>query len=99
MSSPQKPKEVMSLAGKMEALSRFVSQAMDCCVPFFNMLKGSKKFEWTDKCEKTFLALKHHLGKQPLLSKLVEGEKLFLYLVVSKVAVSTTLIKEEERIQ
>ena len=51
MSSPRKPKEVMSLVGRVGALSHFVSQAIDCCAPFFDVLKGSKKFEWMDKCE------------------------------------------------
>ena len=42
MSSPKKPKEVMSLAGRVTALSRFVSRATDYCAPFFDVLKGSK---------------------------------------------------------
>ena len=45
MSSPRKPKEVMSLVGKVVALSRFVSLATDYCVPFFDVLRGFKKFE------------------------------------------------------
>ena len=43
--SPRKLKELMSLAGRVAALSKFVSQATDKCVPFFNALRGSKKFE------------------------------------------------------
>ena len=35
MSSPKKPKEVMSLAGRVVALSHFVSKATDHCTPFF----------------------------------------------------------------
>ena len=35
MSSPKKPKDVMSLAGRVIALSRFVSQAIDHYTPFF----------------------------------------------------------------
>ena len=58
MSSPRKPKKVMSFAGKVAALSKFISRATDRCVPFFNVLRGSKKFEWTDKCKQTFQALK-----------------------------------------
>ena len=83
MSSPRKPKEVMTLADRVAVLSRFVSRATDRCAPFFVVLKGYKKFKWTDKCEQAFLALKEHLGRPPLLSKLIEGEKLYLYLVVS----------------
>ena len=61
MSSPRKPKQVISLAGKVAVLSRFISRAIDYCVPFFNVLKGSKKFEWIDKCEQAFQTLKEHL--------------------------------------
>ena len=59
------------------------------------MLKGSKKFEWTEKCEQAFQAIKEHLGHSPLLSKPIEGEKLYLYLVVSEDAVSAALVIEE----
>ena len=38
-------KEVQSLNGKIAALNRFVSRAMDKCLPFFRTLK--KSFEWT----------------------------------------------------
>ena len=63
------------------------------------MLKGSKKFEWTDKCEQAFLILKEHLGHPPLLSKLIEGEKFYLYPAISKEAVSAALVREEEKVQ
>ena len=73
MSSPKKPKEVMSLTGRVATLSHFVLRAIDHCAP---ILKGSKKFEWIDKYEQTFLALKEDLGRLPLLSKPIEGKKL-----------------------
>ena len=99
MSSPRKPKEVMSLAGRVASLSHFMSRATDRCAPFFDLLKGSKKFEWTDKCEQAFLTLKEHLGRLPLLSKPIEGEKLYLYLAVSEESVCTALVREEEKVQ
>ena len=49
INSPRKPKEFTSLLGRVAALSRFVSRVIDCCAPFFDVLKGSKKFEWTEK--------------------------------------------------
>ena len=82
ISLPKKSKEVMSLAGRVAALSRFVSRAIARCAPFFDVLKGSKKFEWTDKCDQTSQALKEHVGHLPLLSKPIDGEKLYLYLAV-----------------
>ena len=63
------------------------------------MLKGSKKFEWIDKCEQAFLAFKEHLGPLLLLSKPIEGEKLYLYLTISEEAVNATLVREEDKVQ
>ena len=99
MSSPRKSKEVMSLANRVATLSCFVSQATDCCIPFFDVLKGSKKLEWTDKCEQAFLTLKECLRHLPLLSKPIEREKLYLYLAISKEAVSAALVKKEDKVQ
>ena len=45
---PRTVKAVQSLNGKIAALNRFVSKAMDKCLPFFLVLK--KSFEWTDEC-------------------------------------------------
>ena len=98
MQSPCKPKEVQSLVGQVIALSRFVSRSTENCLPFFNALKGGKKFEWTEKCEVAFQQLKEHLGKPPLLSKLVAGEKLFLYLAVFESAVSLVLVREDNKV-
>ena len=43
--------------------------------------------------------MKAYLSALPLLSPSQPGEELFLYLVVSPVAVSTALIREEEKVQ
>ncbi|XP_024021689.1 uncharacterized protein LOC112091692 [Morus notabilis] len=52
-----------------------------------------------EECEQAFQQLKEHLGKLPLLSKPAAGEVLSLYLVVSKHAVSSVLIREEKKVQ
>ena len=51
MQSPNKTKEVHKLTGRVAALSRFILRATDKCLPFFDSLKGSKRFLWDDKCE------------------------------------------------
>ena len=99
MSSTKKPKEVISLVGRVIALSRFVSRATDSSAPFFDVLKGSRNFKWTDKCEQAFQALKEHLGCPPLLPKPIDREKLYLYLIAAKEAVSAILVREDEKVQ
>ena len=87
-------KEVQSLNGKIAALNRFISKATDKCLPFSRILR--KSFEWTDECQKAFENLKKYLSSPPLLSSSRLGEKLYLYIVVSQVAVSAALVREEE---
>ncbi|XP_024030058.1 uncharacterized protein LOC112094132 [Morus notabilis] len=99
MRSLTKPKEVQRLTGCVAALNRFISKATDKCVPFFDALKGSRRFEWTPQCKEAFQKLKEHLGKPPILSKPNPNEELSLYLSVSQHTVSSVLIREEERLQ
>ncbi|XP_075675007.1 uncharacterized protein LOC142644240 [Castanea sativa] len=90
-------KKVQSLNGKGAALNRFISRARDKCLPLFKMLK--KAFEWTSECQKAFEELKVYLvSLLPLIPSELEKE-LSLYLAISSMAISSTLIQEEDRIQ
>ena len=91
MCSPKKPKEVMSLTGRMAALSHFVSRATDRCAPFFDVLKRSKKFEWMEKCEQAFLALKEHDIIKA--NRKGGGEMLYLCLTIFEKAVIAALVR------
>ena len=77
----------------MEALSRFIFT--DKFHTFFETFKNTKDFQWTEKCESTFHELKAYLTTPPLLSKLLLGEVLLLYIAVSEHAVSAVLVREE----
>ena len=66
MAPPRNVKEMQSLNGKIAALNRFVSRAMDKCLPFFRALK--KFFKWTAECQQAFEELKAYLSSPPLLS-------------------------------
>ena len=81
LGSPKTVKEVQSLNGKIAALNRFVSKAMNKCLPFFRTLR--KSFEWTDECQRAFEDLKKYLSSPLLLSPSKPGEELYLYIAVS----------------
>ena len=83
--------------GKIATLNRFVSRAMNRCLPFFRTLRRS--FAWTDECQMTFDNLKKYLLSPPLLSPSKPGEELYLYLAISQAVVSATLVREEDRSQ
>ena len=99
MPLPRKHKDVQSLTGRMAALSRFISKSTNKCVPFFNLLRGNKKFEWTEECEAVFQAIKKHMATPPILSKPEAGESLIMYLATTEHAISSVLVREEGRQQ
>ena len=72
MEPPKNVKEVQSLTRRVATLNRFVSKAIDKCLPFFKVLR--KAFEWTDECQKAFQDLKVYLTIAPLLSPSKLGE-------------------------
>lgn len=97
MQPPKNIKDVQSLTVQVAALNRFVSKAMDNCLPFFRILR--KAFECTDECQQAFKDLKPYLASTLLLSPSKPGEELYLYLAVSPHAVSSALIREEGKIK
>ncbi|KAL2227192.1 UNVERIFIED_CONTAM: Retrovirus-related Pol polyprotein from transposon [Sesamum indicum] len=99
LKSPSSVKDVQKLTGKIASLSRFISKSADRNLPFFKVLRKSKNFEWTDECELAFNQLKDYLRKPPLLVNPRVEDTLFLYLAVSEHAVSSALVREENRIQ
>ena len=94
---PRNIKKVQSLTKQVAALNKFISKAINKCLPFFKVLK--KVFKWTDECQKAFQDLKTYLTIAPLLSPSILGEELYLYLAISLHAVSLALIREEGKIQ
>ena len=97
MTSPKIVKEVQKLTGRIVAFNKFISKAMEKCLPFFKTLKQA--FTWTDECEVVFQILKHYLSNPPLLSLSKERGNLYLYLAVSAIAMSVALVWEEDRKQ
>ena len=94
---PKNIKEVQSLNDKIATLNRFISRAIDKCLPFLRTLK--KSFEWTTECQQAFEDLKAYLSSLPLLSPSMPREELLIYLAVSPATVSAALIKKESEVQ
>ncbi|GKV48231.1 hypothetical protein SLEP1_g55056 [Rubroshorea leprosula] len=99
MEPPKTVKDVQRLTGCVAALHRFIARLAERCLSFFKALREPKNFQWTDECQQAFDELKQYLASAPLLSKLVEGETLYLYLGVTEEAVSSVLLREENKNQ
>lgn len=98
--APFTRKKMQSLNGKVAVLSRFISKATDKCIHFFDALKKERgKFVWTPECGIAFQELMRHFKASPVLSKLVCGEDLYLYLAMSPHALNVALVRNEQKVQ
>ena len=76
-------------------MDRFISRSTDKFLPFYELLRGNKRFIWDEKCEEAFGQLKQYLMTPLVLSKPEAGDTLSLYIAVSSTAVSSVLIRED----
>ncbi|XP_070005152.1 uncharacterized protein [Nicotiana sylvestris] len=79
---PKNKKEVMSLLGRLNYISRFISQLTTTCEPIFKLLKKDVAVRWIDDCQKAFDRIKDYLSKPPVLVPPKPCRPLFLYLSV-----------------
>ncbi|XP_019236929.1 PREDICTED: uncharacterized protein LOC109217156 [Nicotiana attenuata] len=77
-------------------MSRFISRSSDRCHKFFNMLKKDNGIQWNSECIEALRELKAYLSSPPLLAKAEPGERLLIYLAISKVAVIAVLFRENK---
>ena len=54
MPAPTKLREVQRLAGRVAALSLFISKLGEKALPFYQQMKKMDKFEWTEEAQDAF---------------------------------------------
>ncbi|GAU50258.1 hypothetical protein TSUD_409040 [Trifolium subterraneum] len=95
--TPKSKKSIQTLNGMLTSMARFVAKSAQHALPLFRLLKKETTFEWTEECEGALQHLKRALSEPPVLTRPVEGEKLYLYLAVASEAISVVLIRETEQ--
>ncbi|XP_031101915.1 uncharacterized protein LOC116005818 [Ipomoea triloba] len=95
MRPPATVREVQQLTGRLAALSRFLSKLAERAHPFFQTLKKTSAFAWTDDCQKAFESLKEYLASPIVLSRPEPGEELQIYLSASDRAISAVLCRTD----
>ena len=74
---PTRIKDVQKLTGSLAALNRFISRLAERALPFFELLRRSGPFSWTEEAEQAFQELKQLLTSLPVLEAIEPGEILF----------------------
>ncbi|GAU34822.1 hypothetical protein TSUD_394480 [Trifolium subterraneum] len=95
--TPKSKKSIQTLNSMLTSMARFVAKSAQHALPLFKLLRKETTFEWTEECEGALQHLKRALSEPPVLTRPVEGEKLYLYLAVASEAISAVLIRETEQ--
>jgi hypothetical protein len=61
MQDPVSVKDVQKLTGRVAALNRFIPKAAERSLPFFQVLRNAKNFQWSEPQKRAFQELKRVL--------------------------------------
>lgn len=67
MPVPRTEKEVRGFLGRINFISRFISQLTTTCEPLFKPLRKNVPKEWNEDCQAAFEKIKEQLASPPVL--------------------------------
>ena len=96
LGKPAEINQVQRMAGRITALSRFISCLREKDIPLYQLLKKTDQFVWTDEANEAFEALKRQLVKPPVLAAPTDKEPMLLYIAANSKAVSVAVVVERK---
>jgi hypothetical protein len=97
MQDPVSVKDVQKLTGRVAALNRFIPKAAERSLPFFQVLRSAKNFQWSEPQKRAFQELKDYLSNMTKLCPPEPKSPLLLYVSASSSAISAVLVKKRRR--
>ena len=88
--------DVQRLAGRVAALSRFISRLGEKAIPLYQMMKKTDDFVWSDAANVAFEDFKRQLAEPPVLAAPIDKEPLLLYVAANTRAVSVAIVVERK---
>jgi hypothetical protein len=96
MQDPVSVKDMQKLTGRVATLNRFIPRVAERSLPFFQVLRSSKNFQWSEAQKQAFQELKDYLSNMTKLFPPEPKSPLLLYLSSSNSVVSAVLVQEKE---
>jgi hypothetical protein len=69
MQDPVSVKDVQKLTGRVAALNRFIPRAAERSLPFFQVLRSAKKFQWSETQKQSFQSTLKKRKKKEISSR------------------------------
>jgi hypothetical protein len=83
MQDPVSVKDVQKLTGRVTTLNRFIPRAVERSLPFFQVLRSTKNFQWSETQKQAFKELKYYLSNMTKLCPPEPRSPLLLYVSAS----------------
>ncbi|XP_012567648.1 uncharacterized protein [Cicer arietinum] len=96
MPPPSTEKEVRGFLGRLNYISRFISQLTATCEPIFKLLRKNQTVVWNQECQNAFEKIRQYLQNPPILAPPVLGRPLIMYLTVLDGAMGCVLGQHDE---
>ncbi|XP_012461467.1 uncharacterized protein LOC105781470 [Gossypium raimondii] len=93
---PHTQKKVRGFLGRLNYISRFISQLTEKCDPIFRLPKKHNPGIWDKECPKAFEKIKQYLSNPPVLSPPNPDRPLILYLTVFDNSMGCVLRQHDE---
>src|SRR4051812_5516213 len=93
---PTTVKQVRNFLGLASYCRRFVENFSKIARPLTNLLHKGVKFEWTDKCQESFQALKDKLTTPPVLAPPDTQKDFVIYCDASRQGLGCVLMQERK---
>ena len=93
---PENPTKSRSFIGLAGYYWRFVKDFSKIAGPMTELIKKSKKFIWSPKCEESFQELKRHLTRAPVLVLPNGKDNFVVYTDVSKEGLGCVLMQNDK---
>ncbi len=93
---PKNVKQVRSFLGLASYCRRFVENFSKIARPLTNLLHKGVKFQWTDKCQESFQALKDKLTSAPVLAPPDTKKDFVIYCDASRQGLGCVLMQERK---
>lgn len=96
MLAPRSEREIRGLLGKIQFISRFISQLISICETIFKLLRKSSDGVWNEQCQEAFEKIQLYISKTLVLMPPHPGLPLLLYLMVIDTSTGVMLTQNVE---